>query len=88
MVEVDAEGGEFAAAGIVLAEAVEAAAEVGGIGGRGPFGAPGLVVGGDGAGGGEEVGEGFVVGAVGGVEGGGGGGGGGVGGNQEGSTSR
>ena len=32
MVEMDADGGEFAAAGVVSAEAVEAAAEFGGIG--------------------------------------------------------
>ena len=54
--EMDADGGKFAAVGGILAEAVEAAAEIGGVGGGGHFGAPGAVVIGDGAGGGEQVG--------------------------------
>ena len=64
---MDADGGEFAAGGVGLAEAVEAAAEFGGIV-RAHFGAPGAIVGGQGAGGGEQVGEDFIVGPAGGVD--------------------
>ena len=60
VVEVEAAGGEFAAGRVVLAEAVEAAAELGGIGG-GHFGAPGAGVAGNGAGGGEDIGEDLVI---------------------------
>jgi hypothetical protein len=67
MVEMDADGGEFAAAGVVSAEAVEAAAEFGGIGGGGRSARQVWSSSGMGQRR-EEVGEGFVVGAVGGVE--------------------
>ena len=73
--EVGADGGEFAAAGIVFAEGVEASAEVGGVAGGGHFRAPGAVICGDGAAGDEQLREDFFVVASGGVEGDGGRGG-------------
>jgi len=64
--EVHAAGGEFAAGGMALAEAIKPAAQVAGIGCRGHFGLPGVVIRRNGAGRLQQLGQDVFVGTVGG----------------------